>query len=127
MRPGPSATDFGYRTSKQLGLQVHLVERVDGFVIVGLDLTCVGTVTLAAVWHWRCDHADTVRGSGISKIPSFSWRQQRPPKRWVEGTAALADGSKHGKLTLRDILKSLVGSHDAGERQVRSLGLQALA
>jgi hypothetical protein len=27
-------------TSKEIGLQVHLIERVDGLVIVGLDLTC---------------------------------------------------------------------------------------
>lgn len=30
---------FLERTSKKLGLQVHRVERIDGLVIVGLDLT----------------------------------------------------------------------------------------
>jgi hypothetical protein len=28
------------RTSQKLGLQVHSVERINGLVIVGLDLTC---------------------------------------------------------------------------------------
>lgn len=36
------ATDClsGELTAKQLGLQVHLIERVDGLIVVGLDLSC---------------------------------------------------------------------------------------
>lgn len=38
-------------TSKQLGLEVHLVEGIDGLIVVGLNLTCILRRMLAS---WFC-------------------------------------------------------------------------
>lgn len=38
---------FSVHTSKQLGLQAHLIERIDGLIVVGLDLACTDTWRLA--------------------------------------------------------------------------------
>lgn len=41
-----------FLTSEQLRLECHLIERVDGLVIVGLDLTCV-RCRMLAVLSWQ--------------------------------------------------------------------------
>ena len=65
------------RTSQKLRLQVHGIERVDGLVIVGLDLTCENKVAsafiLSALPHnqWRCASpgCSQFSPSGISSRP----------------------------------------------------------
>lgn len=54
---------IGVDTAKELGLQVHLVERVDGLVIVGLDLSC------------KRQEKNVSLGFFIVALPECSWEK----------------------------------------------------
>lgn len=53
-----------FLTSEQLRLECHLIERVDGLVIVGLDLTCVRRRMLAILFS-QSRWLDVVPGSRL--------------------------------------------------------------
>ena len=56
-------------TSKELGLQVHGIERVDGLVIVGFDLTCQKNVSFCS---YRVD-------SEVYGAVCLLWRRENLP------------------------------------------------
>lgn len=65
----PCIASFGDRlqfvlTSEELGLEVHLVERIDGLIVVGLNLTCERCRKLANCFH------DSVSGAGAGELSS---------------------------------------------------------
>ena len=95
------------RTSEKLWLQVHGIERVDGLVIVGLDLSCKKQ-------EW------SVFLFLLMVFPPF-------PQCDLVGSIFGTSSEYRCKLTLLDLLETLIsGSHICGLFEVKSR-LQALA
>jgi len=118
------ATDLlsGVPTAKQLGLQVHLVERVDGLIVVRLDLSCMALSAAEsgsrAMERHRAAWKDWAGDAGQLPGRQPSWRGRA---RGIAGRKTMAEDDDNVEHTLRDILETLVGSHDCDVVTIKSI------
>ena len=106
---------LGVPTAKQLRLQIHLIKRVDGLIVVRLDLSCIALSAAKSgsrviEWH-RAAWKDWAGGRGAAPWTAiYLGEGARGASRVDKKTTT--DDSNNVEHTLRDILETLVGSHD---------------
>lgn len=101
-------------TTEELRLEVHVVERVDSLIVVGLDLSCNAT----AVSKLKNQGGAAIGGPDLGIVGSkrrdrFARRSKILMKLPAQRSAARDGADVAVGLTLGDILESLV-SHDCG-------------
>ena len=121
-------------STKELRLEVHVIEGVDGLIVVGLDLSCIAKVWLVAESCWNRSHgrgakargyrrgqggprsSEAVIGLQLKSHPTspMTPRAQEKCVTMTRNRCFREIGVSGRKLTLGDVLESLVGSHDCG-------------